>query len=55
MCGDLGNDIALFAVGNERGIIVGNARPELLQWHNEYPGDYRYLAPNFVQVELSKD
>ena len=35
VCGDLGNDIALFAVGNERGIIVGNACPELRQWHNE--------------------
>ncbi|MCC5639732.1 sucrose-phosphate phosphatase [Nostoc sp. CHAB 5844] len=44
VCGDSGNDIALFAVGNERGIIVGNARPELLQWHTEYPTDYRYLA-----------
>ncbi|MBE9087855.1 MULTISPECIES: sucrose-phosphate phosphatase [unclassified Tolypothrix] len=47
VCGDSGNDIALFAVGNERGIIVGNARPELLQWHNQYPANYRYLAQNF--------
>ncbi|MBD2206572.1 sucrose-phosphate phosphatase [Calothrix sp. FACHB-1219] len=47
VCGDSGNDIALFAVGNERGIIVGNARPELIQWHNEHPADYRYLAQNF--------
>ena len=47
VCGDSGNDIALFAVGNERGILVGNARPELLQWHNEHPADYRYLAQNF--------
>ncbi|MBW4564144.1 MAG: sucrose-phosphate phosphatase [Mojavia pulchra JT2-VF2] len=47
VCGDSGNDIALFAVGNERGIIVGNARPELLQWHNEHPADYRYLAQDF--------
>jgi sucrose-6-phosphatase len=47
VCGDSGNDIALFAVGNERGIIVGNARPELLQWHNDYPADYRYLAQDF--------
>ncbi|GCL38782.1 sucrose phosphatase [Sphaerospermopsis reniformis] len=44
VCGDSGNDIALFAVGEERGIIVGNARPELLQWHNQYPAEYRYLA-----------
>ncbi|WP_026082622.1 sucrose-phosphate phosphatase [Mastigocladopsis repens] len=47
VCGDSGNDIALFAAGAERGIIVGNARPELLQWHNEHPADYRYLATNF--------
>ncbi len=47
VCGDSGNDIALFAVGNERGIIVGNARPELLQWHDEYPSDHRYLAKGF--------
>lgn len=46
VCGDSGNDIALFAVGNERGIIVGNARPELLQWHNENPANHRYLAQN---------
>ncbi|WP_144415984.1 sucrose-phosphate phosphatase [Calothrix sp. 336/3] len=47
VCGDSGNDIALFAAGVERGIIVGNARPELLQWHNENPADYRYLAQNY--------
>ncbi|WP_392530905.1 sucrose-phosphate phosphatase [Nostoc sp. C117] len=47
VCGDSGNDIALFAVGNERGIIVGNARKELLQWHNEHPVDHRYLAKGF--------
>ncbi len=46
VCGDSGNDIALFAVGVGRGIIVGNARPELLQWHNENPNDYHYLAKN---------
>ena len=47
VCGDSGNDIALFAVGVERGVIVGNARPELLQWHNENPADYHYLASYF--------
>ncbi|MCP6761452.1 MAG: sucrose-phosphate phosphatase [Fischerella sp. CENA71] len=46
VCGDSGNDIALFAAGNERGIIVGNARSELLQWHNENPANHRYLAQN---------
>ena len=44
VCGDSGNDIALFAVGESRGIIVGNASYELLQWHNSNPADYRYQA-----------
>ncbi|TAF05556.1 MAG: sucrose-phosphate phosphatase [Nostocales cyanobacterium] len=52
VCGDSGNDIALFAVGKERGIIVGNARPELLQWHNQNPADYRYLAQNFCAAGI---
>lgn len=43
-CGDSGNDIALFADRLERGIIVGNARSELLQWHEENPNPNRYLA-----------
>lgn len=43
-CGDSGNDIALFSVGKERGIIVGNARPELRQWYEENRADCLYLA-----------
>ncbi|MBD2490221.1 sucrose-phosphate phosphatase [Aulosira sp. FACHB-615] len=43
-CGDSGNDIALFAHREEKGIIVGNARPELLDWHNANPNPNRYLA-----------
>lgn len=42
-CGDSGNDIALFD-RHERGIIVGNARPELLHWHRANPSPNRYLA-----------
>jgi sucrose-6-phosphatase len=44
VCGDSGNDIALFEVGQERGIIVGNARSELLLWHRNHPGETNYLA-----------
>jgi sucrose-6F-phosphate phosphohydrolase len=44
VCGDSGNDIALFSVGSLRGIIVGNARPELRQWYDNNQADYRYLA-----------
>jgi sucrose-6-phosphatase len=43
-CGDSGNDIALFADRPEYGIIVGNARPELLHWHHSTPATNRYLA-----------
>jgi sucrose-6F-phosphate phosphohydrolase len=41
-CGDSGNDIALFR--QNRGIIVGNAQPELLNWHYQNPASHRYLA-----------
>ncbi|MCY6492430.1 sucrose-phosphate phosphatase [Leptolyngbya sp. GGD] len=44
VCGDSGNDIALFAVGEERGIIVGNAQAELLAWHRDHPIPHHYLA-----------
>lgn len=52
VCGDSGNDISLFAAGNERGIIVGNARPELLQWHHHHPSEHRYLAQNFCAAGI---
>ena len=43
VCGDSGNDIALFTV-EARGIIVGNASAELLQWHHANSANNRYLA-----------
>ncbi len=43
-CGDSGNDIAMFRDRPERGIIVGNAMPELLDWHHAHPNPNRYLA-----------
>lgn len=43
-CGDSGNDIGFFETGLARGIIVGNARPELLEWHRQNPDENRYLA-----------
>jgi sucrose-6-phosphatase len=43
-CGDSGNDLALFSHDDNRGIIVSNARPELLEWHHSNPSDRRYLA-----------
>jgi sucrose-6-phosphatase len=44
VCGDSGNDCALFSVGEERGIIVGNARPELLEWHEANPSPNHFVA-----------
>ncbi|WP_107666208.1 sucrose-phosphate phosphatase [Cyanothece sp. BG0011] len=43
VCGDSGNDITLFK-GEERGIIVGNAKSELLQWYDQHKTPFRYLA-----------
>lgn len=44
VCGDSGNDIALFSTGEARGIIVGNAKPELREWFSQNQTNYRYLA-----------
>ncbi|MEH2178472.1 sucrose-phosphate phosphatase [Nostoc sp.] len=52
VCGDSGNDIALFKIGEERGIIVGNARPELLEWYNSNLKDYRYLAKSYYAAGI---
>lgn len=44
VCGDSGNDLSLFRDVQSRGVIVGNARPELLDWHHANPSGDRYLA-----------
>ncbi|VEP13328.1 Sucrose phosphatase [Hyella patelloides LEGE 07179] len=42
-CGDCGKDIDLFR-GTEKGIIVGNAKSELLHWYKENKCRSLYLA-----------
>ncbi|MGB3695286.1 MAG: sucrose-phosphate phosphatase [Spirulinaceae cyanobacterium] len=44
VCGDSGNDIALFKVGKSRGIMVGNSKHELREWYQANRKDYHYLA-----------
>ena len=44
VCGDSGNDIAMYEKNNAKGIIVGNAKPELRQWHADHPSSDRFLA-----------
>lgn len=43
VCGDSGNDISMFQQ-QTLGVIVGNAQPELLNWHKTHPHNHRYLA-----------
>ncbi|MBE9042879.1 sucrose-phosphate phosphatase [Pleurocapsales cyanobacterium LEGE 10410] len=43
VCGDSGNDIAMFK-GEEKSLIVGNAKPELLQWYEANSSENNYLA-----------
>ncbi|MEP0918838.1 sucrose-phosphate phosphatase [Leptolyngbya sp. DQ-M1] len=52
VCGDSGNDIALFAVGSERGIMVGNAQPELRSWHRDHPAPHHYLAKSYCAAGI---
>ncbi|PSO50148.1 MAG: sucrose-phosphate phosphatase [Cyanobacteria bacterium SW_9_44_58] len=50
VCGDSGNDIALFNTGKPRGILVGNAQTELREWYQNNRTHYRYLATqNYAQ------
>ena len=43
VCGDSGNDISMFK-GQEKGLIVSNAKPELLEWYQANGSDNHYLA-----------
>lgn len=44
VCGDSGNDIAMFEAATAKGIIVGNAKPELREWHTNQATEDTYLA-----------
>ncbi|MEL6928454.1 MAG: HAD-IIB family hydrolase, partial [Cyanobacteria bacterium J06600_6] len=43
VCGDSGNDISMFQ-GEEKGLIVANAKHELLQWYKANSSESNYLA-----------
>jgi sucrose-6F-phosphate phosphohydrolase len=44
ICGDSSNDLSMFENMLSPAIIVGNAQPELIQWHENAPPGKRYLA-----------
>ncbi len=46
VCGDSSNDLSMFENMCCPGIIVANAQPELLAWHQNSPSQKRYLAQN---------
>ncbi|PSB09273.1 sucrose-phosphate phosphatase [Pleurocapsa sp. CCALA 161] len=43
VCGDSGNDISMFE-GQEKSLLVANAKPELLEWYAANQTEYNYLA-----------
>jgi len=43
VCGDSGNDISMFQ-GEEKGLIVSNAKPELIEWYEANKCKNLYLA-----------
>lgn len=43
VCGDSGNDISMFK-GQEKGLIVSNAKPELIQWYEANQNNNVHLA-----------
>lgn len=44
VCGDSGNDIAMFEAAAAKGIVVGNAKPELRGWYTNQATAETYLA-----------
>ena len=54
VCGDSGNDIALFETGTPRGIIVGNAKLELREWYQKNKTDYRYFAKRYYAAGIQE-
>ncbi|MGB3492387.1 MAG: sucrose-phosphate phosphatase [Elainellaceae cyanobacterium] len=44
VCGDSGNDIAMFEAATAKGIIVGNAKPELRAWYKTQATTDTYLS-----------
>ncbi|NJO94992.1 MAG: sucrose-phosphate phosphatase [Pleurocapsa sp. CRU_1_2] len=43
VCGDSGNDISMFE-GQEKSLLVANAKPELLEWYAANKNEHNYLA-----------
>lgn len=48
VCGDSGNDLSMFQLVKAKGIIVGNAQPELLDWHRENPNEVEGVPVRYV-------
>ncbi|MEB3210869.1 MAG: sucrose-phosphate phosphatase [Leptolyngbyaceae bacterium] len=44
VCGDSGNDLSMFQQTQAKGIIVGNAKSELRDWHQTQASEDTYLA-----------
>ena len=44
VCGDSGNDLSMFTPKRSKGIIVGNAKPELKQWYAKSTPSHVYFA-----------
>jgi len=52
VCGDSGNDLSMFQQADAKGIIVGNAKPELREWHRTQASTDTYLAHDFCAAGI---